>query len=182
MVKNIFNLYHCIAKRSDNSTIERIFKIPSFWSIETLFIALVTTSDAPGLISKVSIKVDDYYAEFKFEERTFMSQFLFEEVESDELEVIIYYKDGLSLKYKCKKIGFDISKNRINRKTPVMISASGFSRMSHSEYCKVNKAKIMLGDPFYSLETMHLNFITKDITRLFSLYVSDFFYEEDYYK
>ena len=182
MNKNTYYIYQCVSIRDDGSKIERFFKMPSFWSFETLMVALVTTGDSPGLITTTSIKSDYVKMNFLMGRMEWLSGYSFDANENSQIEVIINYNDGSKLIYNCTKIGIDVVEKRITRKTPIMLSATGFSRYSHNQYVSLNAQNPFFHDSYSKGEELHLGFIKTDITKLFTLFLSDFFQDEDHYK
>ena len=62
-MKNRYVIYNCIAVRSDKTKIIWIIKIQSHFQVEDLAIALIATSDSPGIIKEIESekKYFDFY-------------------------------------------------------------------------------------------------------------------------
>lgn len=57
-MKNRYVIYNCIAIRSDKTKIIRIIKIQFHFQVEDLAIALIATSDSPGIIKEIESETD----------------------------------------------------------------------------------------------------------------------------
>lgn len=177
MKNNTYYIYHCVGERKDGTTIERIFKIPSFWFCEMLATALITASGEPDEIKNFTIWVDeDSLLVDDYEYKSYGTPYIFEELEQPNMSVTINYQDGNSIKYACRKIGIDIAKNRINRLTPILVSLKGFSRFTISEYYKIPSFQIKLEGSYQNEEHRGETHIKKHFNKLYHLYLTTYFY------
>lgn len=176
MNRKEYYIYQCTAKRNDGSIIERIFKFPSFWNYELIIAALHTTCDAPGLVTNITLINDGFEHIFRRYHLEINCGPAFCELENDEIKVILEYEDGIKTVFDCKKIGMEMAKNNITRKTPILVSIQGYNRFTQQEYYE-RETRIVLADSYLRGELMHVDFAKKDITRLFTLFVEDHFYE-----
>ena len=134
-MEKTFYIYQCKAVRKDGTHIERIFKMPSFWNHETIAIALVTIGDAPGYINNIKIEANNDYSIMDYDENLSMGcGDSFAELLDPTIKVTLNYKEGVSTVFECKKIGEDVTSKKIIRKTPIVVSAHGYSRFTKEEY------------------------------------------------
>ena len=175
MDRKKYVIYKCSAKREDGTIIERIFKFPSFWCYELIIAALHTTCDAPGIIDNIEILLEGKSDIYTKDEKQFMSNLTFDEIE-EKFDVILYYDDGLKTSFECEKIGIDYAKNNITRKTPILVSIQGYNRLTKKDYDVKNENRVLL-DSYNKGELLHIQWAKNDITRLFTLYVEEHFYE-----
>lgn len=176
-----FNIYNCVAKRNDNTTIERVIKIQSWYSVEDLAIALVVMSSDPGLIYGVHISSDTFEDFFDYYDNPLLGEgFPLAELSGEEISIAVDYNDGVQISYLCKLIGTDVQEKRITRTTPICVSAKGYSRKTHDEYLKEEQLSYEqddfyklafpngVVDSYYRQEETHVGWALKDLTRWFN--------------
>ena len=176
MDKKAYYIYKCLAKRKDNTEIERVFKMPYFWSYETLAVALITTCDCSGLIE--SIYLDNNGLRYIFNDKYYkgkLSYLRFKKLEDKNINITINYEDNISILFVCEKVGEELSNKNIVRKTPILVSSKGYNRLTKEEYFNEDTLYIKPIDSYENLEELHLNWIKSDITRLFTYFLGSYF-------
>ena len=176
-----FTIYNCVAKRNDNTTIERVIKIQSWYSVEDLAIALVVMSSDPGLIYGVHISLDTFEDFFDYYDNPLLGEgFPLAELSGEEISIVVDYNDGVQISYLCKLIGTDVQEKRITRTTPICVSGKGYSRLTHDEYLKETQRRYEQDDLYKSIfpdgivdsyfrqEESHIDWAIKDLTRWFN--------------
>ena len=172
----MFYIYECVATRKDGTKIERVFKIPYFWSYETLAIALITTCDCPGIIE--SVYLDNNNHRYIFNDKYYigkLSHIRFKKLENKDINITINYEDNISTFFICKKIGEEVSNKNIVRKTPILVSALGFNRLTKEEYYNKDTIYVKPINAYDSSEELHLKWIKNSITQDFTYFLSCFF-------
>lgn len=181
LIHNTFYIYKCVAKRADETTIERILKIQSYFNVEDLAIALITMSDAPGLITEVKVECEDYEYTFDgYTRKIYEETYSFADLDENKNIIIkIMFEDGIVNKYDCEYIGLDTQEKRISRITPICISASGYIRETHNEYLKeresLNIRNMAIYDNYYESEKTYIEWAVHDLKRLFTSYKYDYY-------
>ena len=177
MSNKIFYIYQCIAKRSDNTEIERIFKIPSFWNYELLSMALITTCDSPGIVKYIEIESEGTnFIIDEYENMSIIEGMPFEELFDKDMIIKLVYEDGITTAFNCKYIGCDMVEKRITRKTPILISIHGYNRLSKKEHFEQKTNYPLLPDSYENGEELSISWAKNDITRNFTFYTSIYFY------
>jgi len=140
--KRTYYLYKCVAKRQDNTELERIIKIQAFFNVEDLAITLHLLSDDQDMVKSLKIKTNDYENELNNHCTLYVNCFTFNDLEDDKnIDIEIEYDDGLIHKYHCEYIGCDITEKIITRTVPLCISCHGFHRFGYDKYFLDNLAK-----------------------------------------
>ena len=93
--------------------------------------------------------------------------FFFDEFVNSDMDITVNYLDQISLTFECKRIGIEESNKQINRKTPILLSASGYSREGKTR--KISKKDYIV------FEENNVNNLEKVLKGKFSKYVGDFF-------
>lgn len=121
MAKNEYVIYQCIGKNKEGKKLERIFKLPSFWTYELLGIALATLSDD---VIKIEVMNEGCGYTFGFYDKASSFGPEFRDLIDTDLEFTLYDINKNSTHFICKKIGSDNVKNNITRTTPIVISCN----------------------------------------------------------
>ena len=177
MSNKTFYIYQCIAKRNDNTEIERIFKIPSFWNYELLSMALVTTCDSPGIIKNIEIESEGVtFIIDEYEHMSLIEGLPFEELFEKDMIIKLVYDDGIVTTFNCEYIGSDTGEKRITRKTPILVSIHGYNRLTKKEHFAQKTPYPLLPDSYENGEELAITWAKNDITRNFTFYTSLYFY------
>ena len=179
MSKKTYYIYQCIATRNDGTTIERIFKIPSFWECGTISVALITSCDAPDSLKDITVIVDDdNFTYDEHENKMYGGYMQFDELVNPAVIVNLNYNDGTKTQFICKKIGEDTIKNNINRKTPELISLKGYSRFDKTQFYSLEEyADIKITASYYEKEEARQEEnVRKHFRYLYSMYLSFYYY------
>ena len=182
-MKNRYVIYNCIAVRSDKTKIIRIIKIQSHFQVEDLAIALITTSDSPGIIKEIEFENDGCGYTFD-DSNPIYDGISFDELEETNVKVTLVYEDNTKIKYSCVQVGEEITRNKITRTTPIILAAMGMSRFTHAEYIinhkkEVEKYKTLNLDPnydgYYAAEDFKVSCAMNDLQRFFNMYKDDYY-------
>ena len=174
-------IYRCVAKRSDDTAIERVLKIQAFYTIEDLAIALITMGYAPGCIKSFRVSAEDYDREYDEDQNRILDGLGFFDLGTNRnITVSVNYEDGQSIHYSCEYVGMDIVEKKITRKTPICICAKGYSILTHKEHFNMiltdDKFYRLTYDNYYNMEEWHVAQAINDLRGSFT------FYQSLYYK
>lgn len=190
--KRTFYIYKCVSTLKDETTIERIIKIQSFFNVEDLSIALITLSDIGFSLPSVKVVSEDYENEFdNYSNRLYTDGFSFADLEDDKnLKITFKYEDGSEVVFDCEYIGMDKVNKPITKKLPLIISANGYSFKGYEGYKEEYSYDIQnykkldysnFYDPFYGLfvkkEKEEMQSAIKRFHVLFSSFKEDYYFE-----
>ena len=174
-MKNTYYIYQCIAIRNDGTHIERIFKMPSFWNCETIAFALITIGDAPGYINNINIENKEI--RILIDDNKNLSLNIspsFYELNDSNIKVVLNYKDGTKTFFECNKIGEEISSKTINRKTPIVVHACGYSRFTKKEFFANKRSSYLSPEAYENVERFHTDRASKDMKCDYTYFASCF--------
>ena len=185
VIYRTYYIYKCVSKRNDNTTIERIIKIQSFFEIYDLGLALIVMSEKDDYIDGFTIKAENFEDECNDYDKKIWTGVCFCELESDRnIHIEIKYRSGYSLKYDCEYIGMDIVDKKITRKTPICISGKGYSNKTHKEYLESMQNnslhKYFVHDNYYNYEENLFDQMIKDLKSDFTFYKRLYYHLYDY--
>ena len=183
-IDRTYYIYKCVSKRNDDTTIERIIKIQSFFEIYDLGIALIVMSEKDDYIDGFTIKAENFKDECNEYDKKIWGGICFCELISDRnIFIEIKYQNGYSLKYDCEYVGMDIADKKITRKTPICISGKGYSNKTHKEYLESRSDglyKLPVHDNYYNYEENLFDRVVKDLRCDFTFYKSLYYHLYDY--
>ena len=179
LINRTYYLYKCTSIRSDETTIERVFKIQSFFNVEDLAIALLLMNDNLMGFKSCTLTAGDYESGFDDQyEKIYPDCFTFADLDEEKNMIIKFtYQDGKSIQYICEYIGFDIQSKKIARTLPICVCARGYSMLSHSEYIQsqIGGQFSMTYDNYYVNEDTSIKWALSLLKRLFNGYKESFY-------